>query len=159
MSHSKARCKPSLDLLVLFILAFVVFPAFATAKEAKTYPESGKVIGIGQNEHTKTHPNTGKNQNMGGGSYSVYSHTYKIETYSRIYEMDCGKTPTFLGSTGKECGGDRPLQIGDVIHFRVEKGSVHIPLSDGSEQKLRILNEEAKPDAKPADAKTSDARQ
>jgi hypothetical protein len=96
---------------------------------------------------------------MGGGSYSVYSHTYKIETDTKIYEMDCGKTPMFFGSTGKECGGDKPLQIGDVIHFRVEKGSAHIPLSDGSEQKLRILNEEAKPETKPADAKTSDAKQ
>ena len=157
MSHSKARCKPWLDLLALFIFGLVVFSAVAAAKEAKTYPESGKVIGIGQNEHTKTHPHTGNN--MGGGSYSVYSHTYKIETDTRIYEVDCGKTPMFLGSTGKECGGDKPLQIGDVIHFRVEKGSAHISLSDGSEQKLRILNEEAKPDAKPAEAKTSDPKQ
>ncbi len=78
---------------------------------------------------------------MGGGSYSVYSHTYKIETDTRIYEMDCGKTPMFLGST------------------RVEKGSAHIQLSDGSEQKLRILNEEAKPDAKSAEAKPSDPKQ
>jgi hypothetical protein len=153
MPHSRA----SLDLLALFIFALVGFSAVAAAKEAKTYPESGKVIGIGQNEHTKTHPRTGNN--MGGGSYSVYSHTYKIETDTRIYEMDCGKTPTFLGSTGKECGGDKPLQVGDAIRFRVEKGSAHIPLSDGSEQKLRILNEEAKQDAKPADAKTSDAKQ
>jgi hypothetical protein len=153
MPHSKARCKPSLDLLALFIFALVVFSAVAAAKEAKTYPESGKLIGIGQNEHTKTHPKTGNN--MGGGSYSVYSHTYKIETDTRIYEVDCGKTPMFLGSTGKECGGDK----GDVIHFRVEKGSAHIQLSDGSEQKLRILNEEAKPDAKPAEARTSDPKQ
>lgn len=156
MPYSKACCKPSLDLLALFIFALVV-SAVAAAKEAKTYPESGKVIGIGQNEHTKTHPQTGNN--TGGGSYSVYSHTYKIETDTRIYEMDCGKTPMFFGSTGKECGGNKALQIGDVIHFRVEKGSAYISLSDGSEQKLRILNEEAKPDAKPADAKTSDAKQ
>jgi hypothetical protein len=134
-----------------------VLPVAAAGKEPKTYSESGKVIGIGQSEHTKTHPVTGNN--MGGGSYSVYSHTYKIETDTKIYEMDCGKTPMFFGSTGKECGGDKPLQIGDVIHFRVEKGSAHIPLSDGSEQKLRILNEEAKPETKPADAKTSDAKQ
>jgi hypothetical protein len=157
VSHSKAGCNPWFDLFARFIFALVVFSAVATAKEAKAYPESGKVIGIGQNEHTKTHPKTGNN--TGGGSYSVYSHTYKIETDTRVYEMDCGKTPMFLGSTGKECGGDKPLQIGDVIHFRVEKGSAHISLSDGSEQKLRILNEEAKPDAKPADAKTSDAKQ
>ena len=157
MPHSKKRSKPSPYLLALFIFTLVVLSAAAAAKEAKTYPESGKVIGIGQNEHTKTHPKTGNN--TGGGSYSVYSHTYKIETDAKIYELDCGKTPMFIGSTGQECGGDKPLQIGDVIHFRVEKGTAHIPLSNGSEQKLRILNEEAKPETKPADDKPSGAKQ
>jgi len=157
MPNWNERCKPSLYLLALFIFAVVALSGAAAAKEAKTYPESGKVIGIGQNEHTKTHPKTGNN--TGGGSYSVYSHTYKIETDTKIYEMDCGKTPMFLGSTGKECGGDKPLQMGDVIHFRVEKGTSYIPLPDGSEQKLRILNEEAKPETKPVDAKTPDAKQ
>jgi len=157
MPYRKERCKPSLYLLALFIFTVVALSGAAAAKEAKTYPESGKVIGIGQNEHTKTHPKTGNN--TGGGSYSVYSHTYKIETDTKIYEMDCGKTPMFLSSTGKECGGDKPLQIGDVIHFRVEKGTSYIPLPDGSEQKLRILNEEAKPETKPVDVKTPDAKQ
>jgi len=156
MPHSKERCRASLYLLAPFIFTLVVLSGTAAAKEPKTYPESGKVIGIGQNEHTKNHPKTGNG--MGGGSYSVYSHTYKIETDTKIYELDCGKTPMF-GVTGKECGGDKPMQIGDVINFRVEKGSAHIPLSNGSEQKLRILNEEAKPESKPAETKTSDAKQ
>ena len=142
--------------LALFFFTLFLLTASAAAKEPKTYPESGKVIGIGQNEHTKSHPKTGNG--MGGGSYSVYSHTYKIETDTKIYELDCGKTPMF-GTTGKECGGDKPMQIGDVIHFRVEKGTAHIALSNGSEQKLRILNEEAKPESKPADAKTPDTKQ
>jgi hypothetical protein len=156
MPDSKERRGQSLYPLALFFFTLFLLTASAAAKEPKTYPESGKVIGIGQNEHTKSHPKTGNG--MGGGSYSVYSHTYKIETDTKIYELDCGKTPTFFGSTGQECGGDKPLQIGDVIHFRVEKGSAHIPLSDGSEQKLRVLDEEAKPEAKPADAKTPDAK-
>jgi hypothetical protein len=146
MLHSKERCKPSHYLLALFILTVVVLSAAAAAKEPKAYPESGKVIGIGQKEHTT------------GNSGRAYSHTYKIETGTKIYELDCGKTPLFFG-TGEECGGDKPLQIGDVIHFRVEKGSARIPLSDGSEEKLRILNEEAKPETKSADTKTSDAKQ
>ncbi len=155
MPHSKDHSKPSLYLLALFIFTLVVLCGAAAAKEAKEYPESGRVIGIGQNEHTKNHPKTGNG--MGGGSYSVYSHTYKIETDTKIYELDCGKTPMF-GVTGKECGGDKPLQIGDEIHFRVEKGTAHIPLSDGSEQRLRILNEEAKRETNPADAKAPDAK-
>src|SRR5208337_1417333 len=157
MPHGRKRRNLSLSLLALLIFALAVLSGAAAAKEPKTYPESGKIIGIGQNEHTKSHPRTGNN--MGGGAYSVYSHTYKIETDTKIYELDCGKTPMFLGSTGQECGGDKPMQIGDVIHFRVEKGTAHIPLSDGSEQKLRILNEEAKPESEPADAKTPDAKQ
>lgn len=80
MPYRKERCKPSLYLLALFILAVVALSGTAAAKEAKTYPESGKVIGIGQNEHTKTHPKTGKDGNMGGGSYSVYSHTRSKRT-------------------------------------------------------------------------------
>src|SRR5208337_1288573 len=156
MPHGRKRRNLSLSLLALLIFALAVLSGAVAEKEPKTYPESGKVIGIGQNEHTKNHPKTGNN--TGGGSYSVYSHTYKIETDTEIYELDCGKTPMF-GVTGKECGGDKPMQIGDVIHFRVEKGTAHIPLSDGSEQKLRILNEEAKPESEPADAKTSGAKQ
>lgn len=156
MPHGRKRRNPSPNLLALLIFALAVLTGAVAEKEPKTYPESGKVIGIGQNEHTKNHPKTGNG--MGGGSYSVYSHTYKIETDTKIYELDCGKTPMF-GVTGKECGGDKPMQIGDVINFRVEKGSALIPLSNGSEQKLRILNEEAKPEAKPPDAKTPDGKQ
>src|ERR1700686_1171686 len=112
MPYSEERCNPSFYLPALFISTLIVLSGAAAAKQTKTYPESGKVIGIGQNEHTKSHPRTGNN--MGGGTYSVYSHTYKIETDTKIYEVDCGKTPMFLGGTGHECGGDKPLQIGDV---------------------------------------------
>ena len=121
MPHSKELCKPSLSLCALCIFALIVLCGTAAAKEPKTYPETGKIIGIGQNEHTKSHPMTGKDGSMGGGTYSVYSHTYKIETDTRFYEVDCGKTPMFLGSTGHECGGDKPLQIGDVIHFALRR--------------------------------------
>ena len=155
MPNSK-KGKPSLSLLALSVFTLAMLSVAMAEKEPKTYPESGKVIGIGQSEHTKNHPQTGNG--MGGGSYSVYSHTYKIETDTKIYELDCGKTPMF-GSTGKECGGDKPMQIGDVIHFRVEKGTAHVALSNGSEQKLRILNEEAKPESKPVDAKTPETKQ
>jgi hypothetical protein len=64
----------------------------------------------------------------------------------------------FFHTTGKGCGGDKELQIGDVIKFRTEKDSLYIPLPDGSEQKLRILNQELKPDAKPAEAKPAEAK-
>ncbi|MFZ0479181.1 MAG: hypothetical protein WAL71_08525 [Terriglobales bacterium] len=146
---------------VVIVLALLVVPETALAKnEPKAYPESGKVISTGLNEHTKSHPKTGPNGSMGGGNYSVYSHTYKVETDSRIYELDCGKVPTFgFHSTGKGCGGEKELEIGDVIKFRIEKDSFYLPKADGSEQKLRILNQELKPDAKPDEAKPAEAKE
>ena len=68
MPYRKERCKPSLYLLALFIFTVVALSGAAAAKEAKTYPESGKVIGIGQNEHTKTHPKTGKDEIWAGAA-------------------------------------------------------------------------------------------
>jgi len=144
------------SMLVLFISQL----AFA-GRGPKTYPESGKVVASGLNEHTKSrHAWSGPNgDSHGGGTYSAYSHTYKIETDTKIFEIDCGKTAMFH-SNGPECGGDTKLQIGDVIHFRIEKDTFFIPLANGSEQKLRILNQELKPEpsggqkseAKPPDA-------
>lgn len=165
MHHCQRLSASALSLFVLIVLAVLVLPGTAFAKhEPKTYPESGKVISAGLNEHTKSHPTTGTNGNVhGGGTYSVYSHTYKIETDSRIYELDCGKVPTFgFHTTGKGCGGNKELEIGDAIQFRIEKDSLYLPLPDGSEQKMRILNQELKPESKPANAadeKRPDAKQ
>ncbi len=141
------------SLLALIIFTLPILPESAMAKhQADSYPESGKVVATGLNEHTKSHPSW-TNQNgasHGGGTYSVYSHTYKVETDTMIYELDCGKVPTFH-KTGKGCGGEKELQVGDVIQFRTEKESFYIPIADGSEQKLRILNKELKSDAKQPD--------
>ena len=77
-----------LGVLVLFILALLLLPGVAFAKhEPKAYPESGKVIGTGLNSHNKSHPVTGGQNGTpvtGGGTYTVYSHTYKIETDTKI---------------------------------------------------------------------------
>ena len=77
--------------------------------------------------------------------------TYKISTDSKIYELDCGKHPMFSRTPG-ECGGDKKLQIGDSIHFRMEKNWAYLPVAttveSSGEQRLRILREEAKPQPK-----------
>jgi hypothetical protein len=110
-------------------------------KEPKTYPEEGKVTGVGTTEHGNR----------------IKSHIYKVETATRLLVLDCG---TRFGFSGGECGGDKKLQVGDVIHFRREKDLVFIPASqtlrdsDGvshrepDEQKLRVVSEELKPDEK-----------
>ena len=66
-------------------------------------------------------PLAGRGSGHGGGTYSAYSHTYKIETDTKIFELDCGKTAMFH-STGEGCGGNKKLEIGDVIHFRIKQG-------------------------------------
>jgi hypothetical protein len=103
-------------------------PGFA-AKQPKTYPEEGKIIGVGINQVGR-------------------SRTYKVVTGTRTYELDCGKHPALFSSTPGECGGDKKLEIGDVIHFRIEKGRAYIPVPPtveaNGEQQLRILREEAK---------------
>ncbi len=103
-------------------------------KATKTYPEEGKVVGTGMAERGQ----------------EVKSHLYKVETATRIFVLDCG---TRFGFSGDECGGQRKIQIGDTVHFRVDKNWVYIPITAAEqhtgEQKLRIVSQELKQDGKP----------
>ena len=122
-----------LRLLPVLTLAGVVLSHTAFAKAAtKTYPEEGKVTGTGVNQVTRTR-------------------IYKVATDTRAYELDCGKRPFLFSSTPGECGGEKKIQIGDVIHFRIQKDrayiQVPIAVESSGEQKLRIQREEAKPNA------------
>jgi hypothetical protein len=134
--------------LGLTLAYLVLSQATFAAKAPKTYPEVGKVTGTG----------TGKRAVGQGGT--AFTRTYRVETDTKIFELDCGKMP-FFSRTGGECGGEKKLQIGDEIHFRTQKEWVYIPITGkdatgkevSSEQKLRILSEELKPDAKPAETK------
>ena len=123
-------------LLVVLTLALVVLSQAGFAKnEPKTYPETGKVIGLG----------TAENPARNG---AVFTRTYKIETAMKIYELDCGKSPIFA-HVGGECGGEKKLHLGDAIHFRTQKEWVYIPITekgtDTVEQRLRIISEDLKP--------------
>jgi hypothetical protein len=122
---------------VYILLAALPAIALAGGKE-KSYPETGKIIGKGQTSHTVYSGN-----GMTAHSQERDTDTYKVETGTEILVLDCGKTSAFH-MEGKECGGDQPLTIGTELHFRIEKHKAIIPLSNGSEQKLEILSEEAK---------------
>jgi len=134
----------SFRVLAVLILAGALFalshaPAFAD-KKPKTYPETGKVIGRGTTPHTR-------------GQGTVYSQTYKVETDKAVFLLDCGKLP-FMTGTGGECGGEQhKIQLGDVLHFRIDKDYVYISAPDISgasgsdEEKLRIISQELKPNA------------
>ena len=125
-----------LRLLIVLTLAHAILSQSAFAKkEPKTYPEVGKVIGVGT---TKSAARKG----------AAFTRTYKIETAMKIYELDCGKSPIFA-RVGGECGGEKKLHLGDEIHFRTQKEWVYIPITekgtDTVEQRLRIISEDLKP--------------
>ena len=136
MLHPRLWSSKIFHLLVVLTLALVVLSQAGFAKnEPKTYPETGKVIGLG----------TAKSPARNG---AVFTRTYKIETDMKIYELDCGKSPIFA-RVGGECGGEKKLQLGDEIHFRTQKEWVYIPITekgtDTVEQRLRIISEDLKP--------------
>ena len=139
----------------IFLVTVLATTAFAE-KQPATYPEEGKITATGQNEHTKTSGGgmiTNGTGNMNTHTRTMYSHVYTVQTDTKVYQLDCGKLPAFH-STGGECGGDKKFELGDVIHFRVEKGTAYVSVTDGGkpgEQKLRILSEQLRPDAKPTD--------
>jgi hypothetical protein len=142
-------------LLSSFLATTVLAGVAFAEKHPREYPEQGKIVGVGTNGRTVPAGNT---------SRTVFTHVYKVETDTKMFQLDCGKTPLFF-STGGECGGDKKLQIGDVLHFRVKNQWAYIPImqteTDSTtgvkqtvpgEEKLRILSEDLKTDAKPAEA-------
>ena len=126
------------------VLAFLTVCLFVSnsdgKKQPKTYPEEGKVIGTGTLEH----------------QVGIYSHTYTIESGDKVFLLDCDNRGSIFHHTGEECGGTKKIQVGDVLHFRIEKEWFYIPItetvsnadnSEGEqqgEQKLRILRQELK---------------
>jgi hypothetical protein len=135
MEHDRQCGTRAFAVLAIFLaLGPLSLPAFAN-KEAKTYPEEGKIVATGLSEWVIN-------------SKHQYAHTYTVVTNSRSYLLECGHKPLF-GSMGEECGGSKKLQIGDIIHFRIDKDRAYIAITkiDNSvaEEKLRILSTALKP--------------
>jgi hypothetical protein len=129
------------DALVLACLTtFILLTSAAFAKQHKLYPQEGKVVGTGVLEH----------------HVGYYSHTYTVQTSEKVLLLDCDKSGSFLHRTGEECGGNKKLQVGDVIHFRLEKEWLYLPVTETfadidnidrqqqTEQRLRVVKEELK---------------
>ena len=137
MQHDRQRGTRVFAVLALFSLALgPLSVAVFAEKDAKSYPEEGKIVATGLTEWVINRQHQ-------------YAHTYTVVTDAKSYLLECGHKPLF-GSMGEECGGSKKLQVGDVIHFRIEKDRAYIPItkSDKSvaEEKLRILNTALKPD-------------
>jgi hypothetical protein len=141
MQCGRQRGARAFAVLAVLILALTLLSVTVFAnKGPKTYPEEGKIVATGLSEWVIN-------------SQHQHAHTYTVVTGAKSYVLECGHKPLF-GSMGEECGGSKKLQIGDVIHFRIEKDRAYIPITktDNSvaEEKLRILSTALKPDA-PAD--------
>ena len=124
--------------VTVFVLVLGMLSASAFAnKEPKSYPEEGKIVATGLTEWVINRQHQ-------------YAHTYTVVTSTKSYVLQCGHKPVFA-SMGEECGGSKKLQIGDVIHFRIENSQVYIPITkvdnSAGEEKLRILSTTLKPDA------------
>ena len=137
MQHNRQPETGVFAALAVSILALSLLPVTAfAAKEAKTYPEEGKIVATGLSGWVVNRQHQ-------------YSHTYTVVTNAKSYLLECGHKPMF-GSMGEECGGSKKLQIGDVIQFRIEKDRAYIPITkidnSAGEEKLRILGTALKPD-------------
>ena len=128
MKHEDRVRKLAIGIAATIFVVAMIQPV-ARAENTHVYPIAGKIVGRSANQITRTV-------------------TYRVLTESKIYELDCGKHAVF-SSTPPECGGEKKLQIGDEIHFRLEKNKAYLPVESSvdpsGEQKLRILREEAKP--------------
>lgn len=126
----------------LALVAILATLAFAK-NEPKAHPEEGKIVG------------TGTKAFIGYSAPALVFPSYRVETETKVLELLCDKK--------KGCGGDKKLEIGDVIHFRIDeyrgRRCAYIVAPEGNnstrEDRLLILSEDLKPDAKDKPAATA----
>jgi hypothetical protein len=107
----------------VLLLAILALVAFADDKPAPSYNETGSVL----------------------STIDKHGHFYQVATDSKIYLLMCTKVKSIqFGSP--ECKiGDKPIAAGDTVHFRIEGDWAYMaPISEGTEEKLRILTTELK---------------
>ena len=155
MQYPTKFCRQFLQAIAALTLTLVLAPSSAWAKkEPKSYPIEGKVSGTAIKQVPYTYSSSdGKTTQSHRGI--ARTRAYTIQTDTKTYELDCGKRPGIFSSTPGECGGDKKILIGDVVHFRVNKGWAYIPITENGqtdlEQKMRILNEDLQSDPMPED--------
>ena len=145
MNHTRRAALSACSAIVLSALTIIGLQGIASAKkQPKVYPVEGKVVATGLYEF----------------AVRKYTHTYNVVSDTRLYVLNCEEEPGLFSSTGPECGGDKKIQIGDIIHFRVEKSWAYISIVETAksystypketvtrEQRLRVLREELNPDS------------
>lgn len=109
--------------VLLAAITFCVVRSSADDKPADKYNESGSVL----------------------SAISKHGHFYQVATDSRIYLLMCTKVRSFqLGEPECKIAG-KPIAAGDTVHFRIDGDWAYMPpISEGTEEKLRILTTELK---------------
>ena len=122
-----------MGLILLFSLC-VVLPTVAFAGE-KQYPVEGTVTALG----TEKEP-------MGPHQLFEYR-TYTVKTLSRIFVLRCpNDMNAVLAKRGCSGVGKKQIEIGDMIHLRIEKRNAYMQTAKGKEQRLDVLSESVKSD-------------
>lgn len=128
--------------IALLCCAVLTSIAFAGTKE---YPIEGTVTALGTNQEL-----------MGGGStpVSTLHRTYTVRTPTEVLLLEC---PYWMNGfhvhSPSECGGKKKIEIGNTVHFRVEKDRAYMQTDMGKEQKLKILSQSMKDEGTPEPAK------
>lgn len=128
--------------IALLCCAVLTSIAFAGTKE---YPIEGTVTALGTNQVL-----------MGGGStpVSTLHRTYTVRTPTEVLLLEC---PYWMNGfhvhSPSECGGKKKIEIGNTVHFRVEKDRAYMQTDMGKEQKLKILSQSMKDEGTPEPAK------
>jgi hypothetical protein len=111
----------------------------------KDYPMEGKVAALGTSQELTGGGATPVVNGAGGGGghvSTIIHRTYTVKSSSRVYVLEC---PHWMNGfhihSPSECGGNRKIEIGDVIHFRIAKNHAFIRTDKGKEEKLNVLSE------------------
>jgi len=128
--------------IVLF--GCVACSTMALARD-KEYPLQGEVVALGTSQEMAGIPSPPVVNGTGGGSGGLITtvhRTYTVKSSTRVYVLECPYSMNGVHiHAPRECGGEKNIAIGDVIHFRVEKNRAYVQTDKGKEQRLSLVSE------------------
>jgi hypothetical protein len=121
----RSWCKVS-GVVLLFTVHLAAFPR---DNPPNRYPEKGKVVAVRITEHTEyapVSPADSKGRTQGGQAYVYRNWVYRVQTDDGFYELEGGKK--------------RSMAVGDVVEFRIEKGTGRVRTGNKEKKYLIISN-------------------
>lgn len=124
---------------LLILTAILASAVVAGDKPAKVYPEHGRIVAIRSGQNSRTLPVYTDPYGKTHGGFTVHSdtHTYRIETDNRFYEL----TEQSRGAS---------LSLGDYVDFRIEKRDRAYVRNGEKEWRWAVTLVEQKTEAKAA---------